>query len=232
MKKLLVLFFISFKCHAYSVSPMSADFKPDKGETSQVYTITNTEDQPLSIEVHIETRRHETDGKEINEKSEQIKSLFSIFPKAALIPPKQKKGIRVIYLGPKNIESETAYRVIISQRPSPEALKTGGVKMLQEFKTAAYVAPKNAKSKIQLLKTEALGRALKLTFKNDGNTHQIVKKMTLKVSDELGNVATFDQGQKEQFLVNFLSGEERFLIVERPEILKGKVLKTTIEQIE
>lgn len=217
---------------AYSVSPMTAEFKIESNELSQVYTVTNTDSQPLAIEVRIEERSHDPGGKEISKSTEDIKKLFSIFPKAALIQPKQKKGIRVIYLGPKNLLKEKAYRVIISQQPSRDATEKAGVKMLQEFKTAAYVVPKNAKPDVKLKNVELIGKAIKLTFENQGSAHKLVKTMSVLVSDELGNEVTFDQGKENQFLVNFLSGEERYLIVEKPERLKGKTLKARLKSIE
>lgn len=232
MKAILVLALFSGKAFAYSVSPMSTEYQIGSGEMTQVYTITNTDELPLSIEVRVESRTTSPDGTEVNSGKEDVTKLFSIFPKAALIAPKQRKGVRVTYVGPKDLLKEKTYRVIISQQPTKESAAQNGVKMLQEFKTTAYITPKNVKPNVELKGVEVYGRALKVLFTNSGGAHQLVKKMKLVFKDEEGGQFVAEESKYEQLLTNFLAGEERYLILEKPEALKGKHIQVTLENLE
>ena len=231
--KILVLIGVCQQAKAFSVSPMTANYQLFGKETSVVYTITNPSEQAVALEISVEARATSVDGKELNDSSAEIKKHFSIFPAATLIPPKQKKGIRVVYVGPKDLDLEKAYRINIVEKPQKDASGGSAVRMLREFRTAAYVAPKGTKADLKIADSaiSAAGK-LKLTFKNIGNAHQLVQKIVIKMKDDLGNTVTLNEKSDEKFLVNFLAGEERVIEIDKPSEIKGKALVGTIESVE
>jgi P pilus assembly chaperone PapD len=222
------------RSQAMSVSPMSADFDLIGAQTSVLYTVSNPSDEPINIEVSVEARKTSPDGVEVLDDSAEVKRNFSIFPGATIIPPKQKKGIRVVYVGPKDLASEAAYRINISETPakSKDAQKTG-VQMLRKFRTAGYVHPKNVKSDVKLLGTElAADGSLILKFQNQGTAHQLIRKISLLVTDETGHSAKVTEITDNSLLTNFLAGESRSIRVSCPASIKGKSVSAQLESLE
>jgi P pilus assembly chaperone PapD len=239
--KLLLIFSLSLavtltgQCAtAFSMSPMTADYELTGDKASVVYTINNPSDTPLAVEVSVEARSTSIDGREINDKSLEVKKNFTIFPAAMIIPPKQKKGVRVVYVGPKDITTEKTYRINVVEKPSRDSTTTAqGVKMLLEFRTTAYVGPKTATPALAVKKvTENDGGKLKIDFLNSGTGHQLVHKIALKFTDSLGNSATITDKEEPKLLSNFLAAEEVIIEVIKPAALKGKTLSATIEVVE
>ena len=70
-----------------------------------------------------------------------------------IIPPKEKRAVRVSYSGPGNLTKEKAYRVIAEQLPVKVDDKTkrrSGIQMLMKYLAALYVTPDNADAKVDI----------------------------------------------------------------------------------
>lgn len=227
----VIIFLCAFhNAHAFSVSPMTSNFKTTGKESSVVYTISNPSDKPLAIEVKIESRTTKPDGTEVNDNSAEIKSHFSIFPAATLIAPKSKKGIRVVYVGPKDLKEEKAYRIIIVENPDTSSNQS--VKMVREFRTSAFVAQEGSKAQLTLKGLQSNSDVIKLIFNNSGTAHQLVKAIRIKLSDELGNTVFLTEKSHAVLMANFLANEERNIEIKKPLELRGKKINGTIESVE
>jgi len=218
---------------AMTVSPMEADFDPTGKGASVVYTVSNESDSPLTIEVTVEGRKTAVDGTEILDFSQEVQKNFAVFPGATIIGPKSKKGIRVVYLGPKDLTTEQNYRVDITQVPTQEQLHSNsGVAMFPKFHTSAFIHPKNVKADVKLIGSEADAKTIKLHFQNVGTQHRAVRKMALKISDESGAAVLIDHLTAANLITNFLAGESRDLVISRPLSVKGKNVTVSLETLE
>jgi P pilus assembly chaperone PapD len=236
MKSLILtlLVFLSQGSRAMSVSPMSNEYGLLGDQTSTVYTVSNPSDLPLAIEVSVKGRTTALRGQEISDESLAVKSMFSIFPAATIIQPKQKKGIRVVYVGPKDLRTEKVFRIVISETPTKtDQSGKSAVRMFRKFETTAYVRPKDVSPDLKLISVSDSGsNKLLLKFKNIGTAHQLIRKLAVKIKGDSGSSKIITEQDESSLLTNFLAGEERDIEIRRPDEIKGKALSSVIESME
>lgn len=229
-----IALFFSIQVKAMSVSPMSTEYDPVGEGTSVVYSVSNPTSQPLAIEVSVQERKTNLNGTKVNVDPESAKKLFSIFPAATIVPPKAKKGIRVVYVGPRDLASEKAFWVNITEKPMKnDATDQSAFKVRREFQTAAYVRPKGVKPDVRIISVESLGKdRLTIKIKNQGTAHQLVHKISIRLKDDVGGSSLVTEKTEEGLLTNFLAGEDRQIIIRRPAQLNGKEVTGIIESME
>ena len=66
---------------------------------------------------------------------------FKIYPDQMTLEPSDSRAVRVVYLGVKDIEKESSYRIIATQLPVDfkADAKKNGIKFLFQFVASAYV---------------------------------------------------------------------------------------------
>jgi P pilus assembly chaperone PapD len=217
---------------AMNVSPMTAELDPSGRGSSAVYTVENESAQPLAVECWVEARATAADGTEASAASPEAKKMFSIFPAALIVPPGQKRGVRVAYTGPKDIASELAFRVVFAEVPAKASIdEARGVRVTRQFRTSAYVRPRGARPDLRLTGVGERGGKVLLKLKNEGSAHQLPQRLAIKLADDSGATAMVDERAAKELLANFLSGEPREILVDKPPGL-GKVVKGSLEKVE
>lgn len=171
----ICLLSFSSPVYAFKLEPMSSTIDLASGEVHANFTIENDTTLPLPIQIQLHQRAMNEEGSDILTPVTDLKA----FPDQLIIPPEQKRSIRVMWSGDKTkLNSELSYRFIAEQLPVNLEKKnsTTGIKMLLKYVAALYVTPKSAETKI---KCDFLQEALSCT--NSGNKHQILNFKKIKL---------------------------------------------------
>lgn len=216
MNRLLLLLGLPF-LFAFNFSPMSQSIESE-GKKAAQFLIENDGASNVAVELTVKTR-------EMNEKGEEIltdTNDLAVFPPQVIIPPGEKRTIRVNYTLKDIPQIEKNYRVIAEQLPLKVDSKTkdqAGIKMLMKYVAALYVTPTDAKPEIKLISHSGDGKELKLTVENSGKRHQLLtnpvvkfihdgKKGELKTSDLTGLAGE-----------NVLAGLKRTFLIKTPKTI-------------
>lgn len=178
MIRLLVLLALPF-LFAFTFSPMSQSIQIGEGQKGSQFLIENESSANIAVELSVKSREMNEKGEETLTDTKDI----SVFPPQIIIPPGEKRTIRVTYNNKDLPELEKNYRVIAEQLPLKVDAKTkdqGGVKMLMKFVAALYVSPAGAKSDVKLVDYNSTGNELKLVVENSGKLHQLLSNPVIK----------------------------------------------------
>ena len=168
---------------AFRLSPLSNSIYIGKSKNTVVYQVTNNSDAPMAIEASIVKREMNENGKENLPKTK--KDMFIVYPNQLILKPKEKRGIKVTYLGPKNIPSELSYRIKIEQLPIDFDKKSKtGIKILMKYLGALYVTKEEFKHQIVL--KEIVEKENHYLFKvaNEGKSHKLLKRLKISVGEK------------------------------------------------
>jgi P pilus assembly chaperone PapD len=169
---------------AYQVTPMIYDMAPAGKNAASVIRITNTQAQPITVEIQAEKRLFDEAGKESREPADEK---FVLFPPQAIVQPGATQAVRVQYVGPQTLDKSETYTVTVRQVPVqlPNDGKTG-VQFVFNFSTVANIVPPGAKAQISA-STEALplspdGKTLRLTVRNTGSRYANLSRSSVELS--------------------------------------------------
>lgn len=175
---------------AFVFSPISVSFDPSGPGATRSFQLENDSKGDMAIEVSIATRTVNLDGKEINEKTAEIENQFLIYPPQLLLKSKEKRTVRVSWVGDKNPKSELAFRIIAEQLPvqtekSDPKAKGAVIKMLLKYVGAIYITPTGAKPELVVQEAKPLidkQSSLSITIQNKGTEHKILSNLSLKLT--------------------------------------------------
>lgn len=208
----LFAFFLSLPllC-AFKFHPMSQSLDLGEGKKSSQFIVENDSTENMAIELTVKERKMDVNGKE----ELPATSKLSIFPPQMIIPPKEKRTVRVLYNGPEKIPSEESYRVVAEQLPLNvnQKKKGTGIQMLMKYMAAFYVTPPNASPRVSVEIISSENGKLSFKVRNTGNKHQIIykPKLTFRSKSEKWSLAENDlQGFVGE---NVLAGSERIFTV-------------------
>lgn len=211
---------------AFTFNPMSQSIDLGENQKSAQFFIENETDEKMAIELTVKERRMDEFGKETLPDTSEV----TVFPPQMIIPAKEKRTIRVNWLGSKDIKSERSFRVIAEQLPlkvDPKTKKKSGIQMLMKYMAALYITPKDAESKVKILSIQQEGENLKVHLENSGNKHQILTRPTI----------TFEKGKKKlgpEELTgmtgeNILAGSKRNFIIKKVKVPASGAAEIKIE---
>lgn len=167
---------------SFKFTPMSQSIVLDESNIAK-YMVENTTSKPIPLSFKVTTREQNLDGTEINHSTDDL----LIFPPQLIVPPGQKRGIKVKWQGEKS-KIEKAYRVIAEQLPiePTKGKKTSGINMLLKYKTALYVSSSEVESDVLISKVEVKSKSVFIHIQNKGTKHQLLKDLFI----------TLNQGEK------------------------------------
>ncbi len=189
VKYIYLLFFVVFPFFAsanFSISPMNQVISSKDKTVS--YTLENLSEQTRGYEIKVMTRTINREGNEIRGETNEIR----VFPSKIILKPGQKKRIKAMYLGKRNILDEKAFRVIFFQSDLDVTEESNqGINTKYEFITALYVTPDDAEAKISQNVISKNGKEW-LVLKNEGSKHKVLKSWTLDLVDSESNKFKYD----------------------------------------
>jgi fimbrial chaperone protein len=169
---------------AYQVTPMLYDMEPIGRNAANVIRITNTQDQPITVEILAEQRLFDEVGKESRKPADDK---FVLFPPQAIVQPGATQAVRVQYVGPQTLDKSETYTVTVKQVPVqlPNDGKTG-VQFVFNFSTVANIVPPGAKAQIaapvDTLPLSADSKTLRLTLRNTGTKYANLSRSSVELA--------------------------------------------------
>lgn len=215
MKLLAILLLFPF-IFSFKFNPMSQEIELESGKKSVQFIAENETAENMAIEFSVKERKMDELGKEDLPDTKSI----SVFPPQLIIPPKEKRTIRVNWNGPMHIEKELPFRVIAEQLPLnvDAKKKASGIQMLMRYMAALYVIPKGVESKLETtIRSSKVGELI-LSVKNTGKKHQILSKPTLVLSKSGKKWILKENDLKPLTGENVLAGSERIFILKAPDV--------------
>lgn len=207
---------------------MSQSLELSENRKSAQFTVENESNEKMAIELTVKERRMNSDGKEELPPTSEL----SIFPPQMIIPPKEKRTVRVMWNGPGKISSEKSFRVIAEQLPlDVDKKKKGtGIQMLMKYMAAFYVTPPDAKADLGTTLISSLPGKLVFKVTNSGMRHQIIYKPKLTFRKGSNKIILGTKELKGFAGENILSKSERFFSIEYPgQIPEGSEVSLKLE---
>jgi len=227
----LFTFFFAQSAWAFKLSLLESTIDLAEGRYSSTATIINNGESTIAIEAMTRLRSHSRDG---TENFEQEAENLLIIPTQMIIPPGSEQVLNIRYVGPRDLSSEIAYRLVIEyvsisedklKGLAPES-KKAGVNIVYRIAKSFYVVPKNSNPNVTLdtIKKTTVNNKdmLHMSFKNIGNKHQVFS--TVDVQFTTKTAEKIDVSFNQKFLqdpINLLAADERDIIIPLPEPLQN-----------
>lgn len=201
--RFLFLFSVLPFLFSFKFNPMSQSLELGQKNKSAQFFVENDTSENLAIELSVRERKMDVNGKEELPQTSEL----SVFPPQMIIPPKEKRTVRVVWNGPAKLETEKAFRVIAEQMNLDVDKKTkkgSGIKIMMKYMAAFYITPEDAASD---LKAKLENNSLRIL--NAGNKHQIIAnpKVTIRKGSDKWVLDEKDLGTMPG--QNILAGSER-----------------------
>lgn len=163
---------------------MSVSLSPKGKNSSALLHLENDGKAQIAVSLMMTQRIMDKSGKE---KHPDASDLFLLFPDQVILAPKERRTVKLKWLGPANITHEQAYRIIAEQLPIElDAKKKAGanIKILLKYIGAIYITPDNTKSNV-LVEDAFYGKKDKLLHiivNNSGSKHQLLHSLKVKLT--------------------------------------------------
>lgn len=178
MKRLSILFILPL-LFSFTFSPMSQSIDLSQSRRGAQFLIENEGTSNIAVELSVKEREMDENGVEKLLDTKEV----TVFPPQIIIPPKEKRTIRVNY-NSKNIpDKEQNFRVIAEQLPlnvDEKKRDQAGIKLLMRYVAALYATPGEAKSDVKVISHESDGQFLTLVLENRGRKHQLLTNPVIK----------------------------------------------------
>ncbi len=175
---------------SFDLSPIIVTVTPGGPGATTSLTITNSDDTKTPVQVAIYKRDPDADGKEKYAENKDIGDMFQIFPSQMILNPKEKRTVRVTYVGDPKLKTELAFRVIAEEFPinvtDPEKVKNRAVASIAiatKYIGSLYVTPQGTKPEIHAEAAAVVGKSgqdMVLTIQNKGTQHFVLKSPKFK----------------------------------------------------
>jgi fimbrial chaperone protein len=206
MKLLTALIAVTILC-SFKFNPMSQSIDLEPGRKSAQFIAENETNESMAIEFTVKERHMDEQGKESLPETKEL----AVFPPQVIIPPKEKRTIRVNWNGPGDLSQELAFRVIAEQLPLNVngKKKQSGIQMLMRYMAALYVTPKNVEPKITAKVRSSSGGETIFQVKNSGSKHAIMLKPTVIIRSKKEKWVLKEKDLAGLSGENVLAGSER-----------------------
>ncbi|MBC7538952.1 MAG: molecular chaperone [Bacteriovorax sp.] len=191
MKRTLFLLIISFSSflfslnsYAFKFSPMSSSIGVKGNDSSALYFLENDTDQSIAVQVNLVKREMDINGVESNPK---ISNELTLYPTQLIIPPNEKRSVKVAWVGKELPTKELAYRLIAEQLPielEKNKNKKASIKVLLRYVAALYVKAEDYSSDIKVAEVKNVEKKISILIENVGKKHQVLANLNLKFIDE------------------------------------------------
>lgn len=200
-----------------------------ESDFKNVVYVENESSEVIAVEVTMAKREMDKFGKE---KHPSASSLFKIYPSQLFLKPKEKRSLRLQWLGEKEIKDEQSFRLIAEQLPiNVNAKKKQGIKLLLRYIAAVYVSPSSEKRNLAIKIKEQKGRSLTLEITNKGNVHQVLHDLKATLTLNSKKKIILEKLQLPNFAgENILQGKTRLFKIKLPSSELVKKVDLDFEQ--
>lgn len=184
----LALFAVINNSYALKFYPFREQFYPSGVESNKLFFAENETDEEIAVQINMSTFELDENGEETNKQTDN----FSIYPQQIILQPKQRKAIRVQWVGNKDMKIEESYRIIAEQLPvnlDKGAKSKNEIKWIVTYRGMVFVTPQNAFNDLffsysQVKKNNK--NYLQLIFENNGTKHLRLNNSKLTIVYENG----------------------------------------------
>ena len=176
--------------------------------------VTNNSEKMIALEVYAQSRV--MDASTGVDELEDVED-FLIYPNQLLLQPDEQQVVTLTWVGSQELTEEKAFRIIVEELnlslgdEEESDDMTVKVAALTKVVKAAYVAPENAKSNVEIASAEVVtddessAKKIRITFNNSGTAHKILKQTTIKLTpiDASGKKVG---AETKEFIPNELNG--------------------------
>lgn len=225
---------------AFKLNLLESTLELGKGAEATTATIVNDSTSMIAIEAVSRVRVYDQNGVE---NFDAIAEDLIIIPSQMIIPPGSEQVLSIRWTGPRDIEKEQAYRLLIEYvSVSEDKLKgisaqeqQAGININYRIAKSFYVTPKNAKADVVLQEAKKIkeedAEKLQFSFENIGSKHKIVHAFDVQFTTQANeNISLSFPKEKLGGSINFLAKEKRNIVVPLPpelkehEILSAKIM--------
>lgn len=210
---LLAVFLILPLITAFSFNPMSQTLRLGENQKSIQFKVENNTTNKVAIDLSIKSRHVNENGVEVLSETDDL----VIFPPQLILPPGEKRTVRVNWLGSNNVNSEKAYRVIAEQLPlqveGKKYKEPSGINMLMKYLASLYITPNSAEAKLKVLAVKNSGSELKIKVRNEGTKHQILTNPVLVLGEGKRKIILKGKELEGMAGENILAGKDRTFIL-------------------
>lgn len=168
---------------------MSVSFAPDGPQATQAFTVENTSNEKIAVEISMAERKMDIDGKE---DLPSAAKLFNVFPSQLILEPNATRVVRVTWMGEKNLSRELPYRLIAEQLPvsglKAESKGRAIISILVRYIASIYIDPPGTEAKISVKSVSKIVEKnktmLAVEVVNQGNKHKIINEPVLKLTSK------------------------------------------------
>ena len=175
-------FFISLNSYAFKFSPMSTAIGISANKNSTLFYLENDSDQAIAVTATLLKREMNIEGVETNQK---IDGELMVYPSQLIIPPNEKRSVKVTWVGKVAPTSELAYRLVAEQLPielDKNKKQKASIKVLLRYVAALYVQADDYNSEVSLKKIEVDEKNVSFLISNSGKKHQVLANLTMKIA--------------------------------------------------
>lgn len=211
---------------AYEFSPIVAQFNSKGAAATRTFTLRNTQQEPVAIQIEVFQRSADATGEETRVPEFDD---FIVTPPQVVLAPGQSQAIRVQWIGDANPAAELSYRIVTTQLPIKYASEqiSGDVQATLQlgykYEAAVYVAPQNVKPSASITAaaaaTDAAGnRVMRLTIKSTGTRRAILETPEITVTPASGGQSVVLKGEAVSAIQmkNIITGTQRVLDIPWP----------------
>lgn len=181
---LVIFIFLSTSANAFKFSPMSTTLGVSKKDNTVLFYLENDSDQPIAVSLGLVTRVMDSDGTETNQ---SVSNELNVYPSQLIIPPNEKRSVKVSWLGKENPEKEKSYRLIAEQLPielDSKVKKKASIKVLLRYSAALYVNSEEYSSDVKFEKMETNSTHVIFKINNVGKAHQVLSNLSMVIKNE------------------------------------------------
>ena len=157
---------------AFQFSPLSQEIVLDRVRPSVNYTVQNTTESPIAVQIRAFTREIDPDGSEVNE---PVGDTIHIYPSQMILRPGDIQVVRVRWSGSTDIERGRAYRIVAEQVPvdldQEEQEGSTLLRMVLRYSSTLFVQPPEAEPELTVLSVVPANdsdQSYLVTIRNDG----------------------------------------------------------------
>lgn len=174
-------FFISLNSYAFKFSPMSTAIGTKESKNSTLFYLENDSDQPIAITTTLFKREMNVEGVESNPK---IEGELTVYPSQLIIPPNEKRSVKVTWVGKEAPKMEQAYRLVAEQLPielDKNKKQKASIKVLLRYVAALYVQAEDYDANVSLKQMDVDDKNVSFMMSNSGKKHQVLSNLSMKV---------------------------------------------------
>ncbi|MCM2276720.1 MAG: fimbria/pilus periplasmic chaperone [Oligoflexia bacterium] len=211
---------------SFDFSPIVANLTPTGSGASASFIVQNGEETKLPVQISIVHRNPDTDGKEEHVETPDIDEMIQVYPAQLVLGPKERRTVRITWVGDPKPKAELAFRMIAEELPfSLEEDKKSNkpvarVRIATKYVGSLYVRPAGAAPQIVIKgeSTKDKQPRLSLEIQNVGTAHRVLEGLKLKLTPVAGGTEySFTEPQLNFFArENVLAGRTRRYVLDWP----------------